>query len=61
MMECLLDHPRLRTRSQVLATRDAHSLYERYGFRRTEYLRRKPAETGPVAAPASAPRRPANR
>ena len=44
MVECLLHHPRLQTRSQVLATQDAHSLYERYGFRRAEYLKRRPAE-----------------
>ena len=41
MVECLIHHPRLQTRSQVLATRDAHGLYERYGFKREEYLRRK--------------------
>jgi GNAT superfamily N-acetyltransferase len=28
MVECLVDHPKLRTRSQVLATRDAHGLYD---------------------------------
>lgn len=41
MVECLIHHPLLQTRSQVLATRDAHGLYERYGFKREEYLRRK--------------------
>ncbi len=41
MVKCLIDHPQLQTRSQVLATRDAHGLYERYGFQRTEYLKRK--------------------
>lgn len=42
MVRCLIDHPRLQTRSQVLATRDAHGLYERFGFQRTEYMKRMP-------------------
>ena len=40
MMECVLAHPELQTASQVLGTRDAHTLYERFGFQRTEYLKR---------------------
>jgi GNAT superfamily N-acetyltransferase len=43
MVERLLEHPAVKTRTQVLATRDAHSLYERYGFVRTEFLRRGPS------------------
>ena len=42
MVECLIEHPQLQTRSQVLATRDAHSLYERWGFERAEYMKRMP-------------------
>ncbi|MBI3875547.1 MAG: GNAT family N-acetyltransferase [Verrucomicrobia bacterium] len=42
MVKCLIEHPQLQTRSQVLATRDARTLYERYGFQRTEYLKRMP-------------------
>lgn len=35
IMECLLDHPRLRGLHTIgLRTRDAHSLYERFGFAR---------------------------
>jgi GNAT superfamily N-acetyltransferase len=41
MVSTLLGHPRLQTGSQVLATRDAHSLYERFGFQREEFLKRK--------------------
>jgi ribosomal protein S18 acetylase RimI-like enzyme len=34
LVEAVLDHPRLQgLRRFVLATRDAHRLYERYGFR----------------------------
>jgi GNAT superfamily N-acetyltransferase len=42
MVECLIEHPALQVRSQVLATRDAQGLYERFGFRRTEYMKRMP-------------------
>jgi GNAT superfamily N-acetyltransferase len=40
MLECVLAHSDLKTATLVLRTRDAHSLYERFGFERTEYLRR---------------------
>lgn len=40
LVECILAHPSLQTSTQCLRTRDAHSLYERHGFERTEYLRR---------------------
>jgi GNAT superfamily N-acetyltransferase len=42
MVQCMIAHPKLQTRSQVLATRDAHGLYEPFGFKRVEYLKRKP-------------------
>jgi GNAT superfamily N-acetyltransferase len=48
MVQTLLEHPRVQTRAQVLATRDAHGLYERYGFQRTEYMRRYPLGDPPV-------------
>ncbi len=41
LMECVLAHPcTAGVRAQVLATRDAHGLYERYGFERCELMRR---------------------
>ena len=40
MVETVLAHPDLQTVTQCLRTRDAHTLYERHGFERTEYLRR---------------------
>jgi GNAT superfamily N-acetyltransferase len=40
MVERVLAHPELQTTTQVLRTRDAHTLYEQFGFERTEYLRR---------------------
>ena len=40
MVKCLLDHPQLQTITHVLRTKDAHGLYEKFGFRRAEYMRR---------------------
>ena len=40
MVERVLAHPDLQTASQVLGTRDAHTLYERFGFRSTDFLKR---------------------
>lgn len=40
IVECMLSHPDLKTTTQCLRTRDAHGLYERFGFERTEYMRR---------------------
>ena len=44
MVECMLEHPDLQTTTQCLRTRDAHGLYEPFGFARTEYLRRSTQE-----------------
>src|ERR1041384_4808102 len=41
MVKMLLEHPQTQTRSQVLATRDAHNLYQRFGFAPEEFLKRK--------------------
>ena len=49
MMECLLEHPVLKNISLVLRTKDAHGLYERFGFERTEYLRRPAGDSKPAA------------
>ena len=40
LVEVIFAHPELQTTTQCLRTRDAHSLYERFGFKQTEYLRR---------------------
>ena len=32
MMNCIVEHPKIRHTQMVLQTRDAHSLYEKYGF-----------------------------
>ncbi len=38
MMACIKDHPKLRQTQMVLQTRDAHGLYEMYGFDRNPAL-----------------------
>jgi GNAT superfamily N-acetyltransferase len=42
MVQCLINHPRIQTRTQLLATRDAHGLYQRFGFGTpdNDYLKR---------------------
>jgi ribosomal protein S18 acetylase RimI-like enzyme len=40
LVQKLLEHPHCQTTTQCLRTVDAHGLYERFGFERTEYLRR---------------------
>ncbi len=40
MMSLVVDHPAIRNTRQILGTRDAHGLYEKYGFLRVEYMRR---------------------
>lgn len=37
LMECVVNHPEIQDlRSWMLATKDAHSLYEKYGFKKIE-------------------------
>jgi GNAT superfamily N-acetyltransferase len=40
LMQCLLDHPDLQTVSHQLRTEDAHGLYQRFGFKRVDAMRR---------------------
>ncbi|GAK51172.1 GCN5-related N-acetyltransferase [Candidatus Moduliflexus flocculans] len=42
LMRCILEHPTLRSTKKLLRTRDAHGLYEQFGFMRTECMERKP-------------------
>lgn len=44
LVEVLLGHPEVQTITQTLRTKDAHTLYERFGFERTEYLRKSQAD-----------------
>ncbi len=38
MMQFIQEHPDIPASRQVLKTRDAHTLYERYGFARDEFM-----------------------
>ncbi|MFC4767796.1 hypothetical protein [Effusibacillus consociatus] len=40
MMSIITQHPELRVRSFLLATEDAHILYEKYGFKYIDDLKR---------------------
>lgn len=42
MMETITNHKIIKDTKQVLATRDAHGLYEQYGFNRAELMRKTP-------------------
>jgi GNAT superfamily N-acetyltransferase len=57
MVECVLAHPELQTTTQVLRTRDAHTLYERFGFERIEYLRRSTVNDPSKSSSADRPAR----
>jgi GNAT superfamily N-acetyltransferase len=51
LVQTMLEHPELRDRRLTLRTRDAHGLYERFGFRRAgsdELLMERPARPEPA-------------
>lgn len=49
LVTCVLEHPVIARTKQRLATKDAHSLYERFGFERSEALIRSPVRKGVVS------------
>ena len=40
LMSCVVSHPHVKDTSSLLGTRDAHGLYEKFGYRRSEGMRR---------------------
>jgi len=42
MMDCITNHELIKNTKQFLATKDAHGLYEQYGFKRSEFMRKTP-------------------
>ena len=42
LMSCVTEHPTVRNSMSLLRTLDAHGLYEKYGYERTEMMRRPP-------------------
>ena len=43
LMQCVMEHPALAPTKKLLRTRDAHGLYEQFGFTRTECMERQPS------------------
>lgn len=41
LIECAMAHPAGQTQLKLLATRDAHGLYEQYGFKRRQAMFRR--------------------
>lgn len=41
LMQFLVEHPAISHTKMLLGTRDAHGLYEQYGFKRLEMMRRE--------------------
>jgi GNAT superfamily N-acetyltransferase len=41
LMECTMAHPAMEVPLQILATRDAHGLYEKFGFQTREMMFRR--------------------
>ncbi len=42
LMQCVTGHPAIKDTTQTLRTRDAHGLYEQYGFLRSEFMLKRP-------------------
>jgi GNAT superfamily N-acetyltransferase len=59
LMACVVEHPDVKRTLSVLGTKDAHGLYEKYGFVRTELMKRpsqaNQAPTAVTPAPAGKP------
>jgi len=49
LLSCVVAHPHVSSTKCLLATRDAHALYEKFGFARAEQMRRPPTEARPQA------------
>ena len=41
LMSCVAEHPASKVRMKILATKDAHGLYELYGYERKEMMFKK--------------------
>jgi GNAT superfamily N-acetyltransferase len=45
LLKCILDHPAISGTQFVLQTRNAHHLYERFGFQLSDKLLTRPGST----------------
>ncbi|MDC7235599.1 MAG: GNAT family N-acetyltransferase [Spirochaetales bacterium] len=41
LMDCVMQHPITQVKLKVLKTKNAHGLYEQYGFTRSEYMEQR--------------------
>jgi len=55
LVSCVIAHPDVSSTMCLLGTRDAHGLYERFGFARAELMRRPASAEGPIPPPEAAP------
>jgi GNAT superfamily N-acetyltransferase len=55
LVSTIVDHPLVSATTCLLGTRDAHGLYERFGFTRSEMMRRLRTGEQPSPAPMQAP------
>ncbi len=53
IMAAVVAHPTLARARLYLATKDAHGLYEQYGFQRFEVMRRERPALAPASNPAT--------
>ena len=55
LMECVLAHPSTQVRLNLLATRDAHGLYSKFGYKNKDcmVLMNNGAKTSPSATPTT--------
>jgi len=51
LVSCVVGHPDVRATQCLLGTRDAHGLYERFGFRRAKMMRRPRDAAAPAGPP----------
>jgi GNAT superfamily N-acetyltransferase len=55
LMACVVSHPHVKNTTSLLATRDAHGLYEKFGYQRSEGMRRPRDGVGQGQAGITAP------
>lgn len=41
LIDCVVSHPQVKSTNKVLATQDAHGLYEKFGFARREMMQKR--------------------
>jgi len=55
LVACVISHPHVRGTTSLLGTRDAHGLYEKFGYQRSSGMRRRRDGAGSQGAGTAAP------